>query len=109
MDRVKWCGALGGALAWVCLSGAPAALASTGTAFQCKVEGEADVQVYLDSDSKIAVFEQGGKTSVDARVNRGVFAITFAGASFEFALSGTEHTGKLKITRASKSRTGACS
>ena len=109
IGRMPTCGVLAGALAWVFLAGAPVAMASTGTVFQCKVDGEADVQVYLDGDSKIAAFEQGGKTSADARVNRGLFTINFVGATFEFALSGTDHTGKLKITRAAKSRTGACS
>ena len=109
MDHLMRCCVLAGALAWVFLAGAPAAFASTGTVFQCKVDGEADVPVYLDADSKIAAFEQGGKNSPNARVNRGLFTITFAGATFEFALSGTDHTGKLKITRAAKSRTGACS
>ena len=75
LDRVMWRCVLAGALAWVFLAGAPAAMASTGTVFQCKVDGEADVQVFMDGESKTIAVEQGGKTSANVLGRQGRFRI----------------------------------
>ena len=101
----RWIG-LGalGFLVW-----APVALASTGTVFQCDVEGEADVQVLMDAEGKTITVEQSGKTSSVTRGRGGRFQIDFAGKTFVFVVSENDHTGTMTITRSRLSRRGKCS
>ena len=87
----------------------PLAMASTGTVFLCKVDGEADVQVFMDAESKIIAVEQDGKTSHNTHVREGRFRIEFEGAMFEFVLSENDHAGLMTIVRRDSTRTGLCS
>lgn len=85
------------------------AMASTGTVFQCKVQGEPDVQVYMDATGDNIAVEQNGVTSPDTRGQNGTFRIAFAGGSFVFVAARSGHTGTITIARSQGTRTGTCS
>ena len=98
-----------GSLTSAFLAFAPAAMASTGTVFWCKVDGESEVQVLMDAEGKTIAVEQDGKTSHHTHAREGRFRIDFQGGTFEFVMSKNDHAGMLTITRSNTARTGMCS